>query len=49
MSDREIARQLFISERTVGHHVSAVLGKIGVPSRTAAARQAARLGLQTPT
>ncbi len=48
LSDREISRRLFISERTVGHHVSAILSKIGVSSRTAAARQAARLGVQIP-
>ena len=35
----------FISERTVHHHVSAVLAKVGVSSRTAAAREAARLGI----
>ena len=45
LPDREISQRLFISERTVHHHVSAVLSKIGVPSRTAAAREAARLGL----
>ncbi len=45
LPDREISRRLFISERTVHHHVSAVLSKIGVPSRTAAAREAARLGI----
>jgi DNA-binding NarL/FixJ family response regulator len=46
LADREISRRLFISERTVNHHVSAVLAKIGVPSRTAAAREAVRLGLE---
>jgi DNA-binding CsgD family transcriptional regulator/tetratricopeptide (TPR) repeat protein len=45
LSDREISRRLFISERTVQHHVSAVLSKIGVSSRTAAAREAVRMGL----
>jgi DNA-binding CsgD family transcriptional regulator len=45
LSDREISRRLFISERTVHHHVSAVLSKIGVASRTAAAREAARMGI----
>ena len=45
LPDREISRRLFISERTVHHHVSAVLSKIGVPSRTAAAREAARMGI----
>jgi DNA-binding CsgD family transcriptional regulator len=48
LPDREISRRLFISERTVHHHVSAVLGKIGVSSRTAAAREAARLGIGAP-
>ncbi len=46
LPDREISRRLFISERTVHHHVSAVLSKIGVSSRTAAAREAARLGIE---
>jgi DNA-binding CsgD family transcriptional regulator/tetratricopeptide (TPR) repeat protein len=45
LPDREISRRLFISERTVQHHVSAVLAKVGVSSRTAAAREAARLGI----
>jgi DNA-binding CsgD family transcriptional regulator/tetratricopeptide (TPR) repeat protein len=45
LSDKEISRKLFISERTVQHHVSAVLAKIGVASRTAAAAEAARLGI----
>jgi DNA-binding CsgD family transcriptional regulator/tetratricopeptide (TPR) repeat protein len=46
LADREISERLFISERTVNHHVSALLAKIGVSSRTAAARKAARLGLE---
>jgi DNA-binding NarL/FixJ family response regulator len=45
LSDRQISRRLFISERTVQHHVSAVLSKIGVSSRTAAAREAVRIGV----
>src|SRR5215469_4924798 len=45
LPDREISRRLFISERTVHHHVSAVLAKIGVSSRTAAAREATRMGI----
>ncbi len=45
LPDREISQRLFISERTVQHHVSAVLAKIGVSSRTAAAREAGRLGI----
>ena len=45
LADREISQRLFISERTVHHHVSAVLSKIGVSSRTAAAREAAQMGI----
>jgi DNA-binding CsgD family transcriptional regulator/tetratricopeptide (TPR) repeat protein len=46
-SDAEIAATLFISTRTAGHHVSAVLAKLGVPTRSAAAAAAGRLGLVT--
>ena len=48
LANREISQRLFISERTVQHHVSAVLAKIGVSSRTAAAREAARIGIAGP-
>jgi predicted ATPase/DNA-binding CsgD family transcriptional regulator len=44
LSDREIAAALFISPRTAGYHVSNLLGKLGVESRTAAAALALRLG-----
>jgi len=34
-----------LSAKTVDHHVSAVLAKLGAPNRNAAAAQAAKLGL----
>jgi DNA-binding CsgD family transcriptional regulator len=43
LSDAEIAALLTLSERTVGHHVSAVLRKLGVPTRSLAAAAAAQI------
>jgi DNA-binding CsgD family transcriptional regulator len=43
-TNAEIARKLFLSAKTVDHHVSAVLGKLGAPTREAAAARAASLG-----
>lgn len=42
LSDNEIAERLFISPKTAGHHVSAILGKLNVRSR----QQAAVLAIQ---
>ena len=44
-ANKEIARDLGIGEKTVKTHVSNVLAKLGVQSRTQAALHAARIGL----
>jgi DNA-binding CsgD family transcriptional regulator/tetratricopeptide (TPR) repeat protein len=44
-TNRRIADTLFISESTAGVHVSHILGKLGVETRTEAATVAVRLGL----
>ncbi len=45
LSNVEIAERLFLSTKTVHHHVSAILRKLGVARRGQAAAEAARLGL----
>jgi two-component system, NarL family, response regulator LiaR len=44
-SNKEIARTLSIGEKTVKTHVSSILGKLSVSSRTQAALYAVRIGL----
>ena len=45
LANKEIARALGIGEKTVKSHVSAILAKLGVQSRTQAALYAAQTGL----
>lgn len=47
LSNREIGRQLWISEQTVKFHLRNVYRKLGITSRTEAARYAYRNGLAT--
>ncbi|WP_019588820.1 ATP-binding protein [Deinococcus apachensis] len=43
--DKQIARQLNLSEKTVGHHVSAILAKLDRKSRAEAVLEARRQGI----
>jgi DNA-binding CsgD family transcriptional regulator len=45
LRNAEIAGRLFVSEKTVAHHVSAILRKLGVATRSQAGAEAARLGI----
>jgi DNA-binding CsgD family transcriptional regulator/tetratricopeptide (TPR) repeat protein len=45
LRNADIAARLFVSEKTVGHHVSAILRKLGVRTRGEASAEAQRLGI----
>ncbi len=45
LRNQEIAQRLFLSERTVEHHVASILRKLGVAGRAEARREAVRLAL----
>ena len=47
-SNDDIAQTLFISPKTASVHVSHILTKLGLPSRTAAAAFAHREGIVEP-
>ena len=48
-ANKEIARELNIGEQTVKTHVSSILGKLNLQSRTQAALYAQRMGLGAPS
>ena len=48
-TDPAIAAALFISVRTVEHHVARIFAKLGVHNRTAATTAAIATGLVDPT
>jgi DNA-binding CsgD family transcriptional regulator len=47
LPNAEIAERLYLTPKTVRHHVSAILGKLGVGTRIEAARAASQLGIAT--
>jgi DNA-binding NarL/FixJ family response regulator len=47
-TNREIGEQLYLSERTVKHHVSDILGKLGLTRRVEAATFAIRRAAKRP-
>jgi DNA-binding NarL/FixJ family response regulator len=47
-SNREISRQLYLSEKTVKAHLAAVFRKLGVTNRTQAAMIAVAMGMGSP-
>jgi DNA-binding NarL/FixJ family response regulator len=48
LHNAEVAERLFLSTKTVDHHVSAILRKLGVRTRGEASVEAQRLGLRRP-
>jgi DNA-binding NarL/FixJ family response regulator len=48
MTNREIGEQLYLSEKTVKHHVSDILGKLGLTRRVEAAGFAIRRAAKRP-
>ena len=46
LSNAAIARRLYLSAKTVDHHASAILSKLGIASRREAAGAARRLGIE---
>ena len=49
LRNAQIAERLIVSEKTIDHHVSAILAKLDVRTRGEASAQAMRLGLTAPS
>jgi DNA-binding NarL/FixJ family response regulator len=45
LGNADIAERLFLSKKTVSHHISAILRKLDVPSRGQAGAKALQLGI----
>ena len=45
LRNRDIAERLYLSTKTVAHHVASIMSKLGARSRGEAAAEAERLGL----
>jgi DNA-binding NarL/FixJ family response regulator len=48
LRNAEIADRLYLTPKTVSHHLSAIYAKLGVDSRIAAAQVAIRIGIGLP-
>jgi predicted ATPase/DNA-binding CsgD family transcriptional regulator len=48
LRNAEIAERLYMTPKTVSHHITAILAKLGVSSRTEAAHAATKLGITSP-
>jgi DNA-binding CsgD family transcriptional regulator len=48
LRNTEIAERLYLTPKTVSHHLSAIYGKLGVETRIEAAHAAAQLGIALP-
>jgi DNA-binding NarL/FixJ family response regulator len=49
LTNRQIAARLFVSEHTIHRHITSILRKLDLPTRTAAAAHALRAGLLGPS
>jgi DNA-binding CsgD family transcriptional regulator len=48
LRNAEIADRLYVTPKTVSHHVTAIFAKLGVATRTEAVRAASQLGITAP-